>query len=76
MYHTDLEIAKHCNVTRQAIQQLRVKWKIPARFNMFIKKRNLKMQALRNLGMSMDLIAKKFELSLTQAYRNMKSRNN
>ena len=70
MYRTDIKIAKQCNVTRQAIQQLRVKWNVPPKFSKYLSLRNQRIQSSK---LTPKQLVEKYNLSLTQIYRIKKS---
>lgn len=71
-YKTDEAIAKLYGMTRQGIHQLRKKYGIS-----FVddkhKERNQTLCKLHKEGMSVINLAKKFDLSITQTYRIVKS---
>ena len=65
---TDQKIGEKFGITRQAIHQLRKKYGIPSNIAKN-KERNEKMVKAYKSGMSGTRIAKKFGLSISQAYR-------
>lgn len=71
-YKTDQAIAKLYGMTRQGIHRLRKKYRIP-----FVaekhKERDITIINLHKEGMSVINLSKKYNLSVTQTYRIVKS---
>ena len=69
--HTDARIGEEFGITRQAVHQLRKKFDIPSR-TANNPMRNNEMVAMRDSGKTVEVIARKFKLSIPQTYRILK----
>lgn len=67
-YGTDEAIGTVLDVTRQAVQQMRIKYGIPSRM-VDNPKRNEQIARMYKSGVTGSFIAREFGLSLSQTYR-------
>lgn len=70
-FKTDARIGEQYGITRQAIHQLRKKYGIESRLAGNAD-RNQEIASLRENGTKVEVIAKKFKLSIPQVYRIIK----